>query len=511
MVLTTGYILNNRYRIVKLLGQGGFGAIYRAWDLSLRIPCAIKHNTETSPQAERQFVREATLLANLTHPHLPRVTDYFSISGQGQYLVMDYIEGEDLQEKLEKASASGAPAPLPVDQALIWMQQVCDALGYLHGLNPPIIHRDIKPANIRITSEGKAYLVDFGIAKAYDPHIVTTVAAKAVTPGYSPPEQYSGVGTDVRTDIYALGATLYTLVTGLVPPESVFRTTGHETLRLPRSINPAISTGLQDTILKAMEIYSGERFQNIQEFRDALNNPDFSLPVAPTARYAQQAETPASQPVVQPYAQPVRAYPNAADQAYPGGVAESARSGGFPWLIIVIGAVAVGCVVLGGLILGSGALNDLLNRSTPTPVATYTQYPTYTSPPPTQAPRPTATVAPSSTPPPTATELPPPTDTLRPTQPPPTDTRPPTAVPASNITVRIRNRTSFNANLYRIGLQGESHFLGWLVPGYYGIYTFPSLDDWTIEYCRRDTDGSSYDCRRKSISVTANDQEFNVP
>ena len=295
MVLTTGYILNNRYRIVKLLGQGGFGAIYRAWDLNLKIPCAIKHNTETSPQAERQFVREATMLANLNHPHLPRVVDYFFLLQQGQYLVMDYIEGEDLQEKMDKAAtAAGVPTPLPIDQVLVWIGQVAEALSYLHHLNPPIIHRDIKPANIRITSggkiaEGKAYLVDFGIAKAYDAHIATTIAAKAVTPGFSPPEQYSGAGTDVRTDIYALGATLYTLVTAELPPESVFRTTGHETLRLPRSINPNISPGLQSVILKAMEISSSSRFQSIDELRTALANPYYSAPVAPTARFSRQS------------------------------------------------------------------------------------------------------------------------------------------------------------------------------------------------------------------------------
>ena len=165
MTLETGSVLNNRYRIVKQLGQGGFGAVYRAWDISLERPCAIKENLGTTDEAQRQFKREATILANVVHPNLPRVTDHFIIQGQGQYLVMDYVEGEDLQSMLERTGA-----PLPTHQVLSWIGQVCDALSYLHSQNPPIIHRDIKPANIRITPGGQAMLVDFGIAKIFDPH-----------------------------------------------------------------------------------------------------------------------------------------------------------------------------------------------------------------------------------------------------------------------------------------------------------------------------------------------------
>ena len=121
----------------------------------------------------RQFIREAQLLANLSHPNLPRVIDYFVLAGQGQYLVMDYVEGEDLQDMLDRTAQ-----PLPAAQALDWIGQVCDALTYLHRHDPPIIHRDIKPANIRITPHGRAMLVDFGIAKLYDPQARTTVGAR---------------------------------------------------------------------------------------------------------------------------------------------------------------------------------------------------------------------------------------------------------------------------------------------------------------------------------------------
>jgi serine/threonine protein kinase len=219
MPLISGQILNTRYRIVKLLGQGGFGAVYRAWDLNLNRPCAIKENLETAPEAQQQFQREAQMLSNLHHPNLPRVIDYYFISGQGQYLVMDFVEGEDLQSILDNAGST-----LTESQVLPWIRQVCDALSYLHHQNPPIIHRDVKPRNIIITPAGQAMLVDFGIAKRYDPQSKTTMGARAVTPGYSPNEQYGHGTTDSISDIYALGATLYTLLTNQVPVESVQRT-----------------------------------------------------------------------------------------------------------------------------------------------------------------------------------------------------------------------------------------------------------------------------------------------
>jgi serine/threonine protein kinase len=204
MQLAKGEVLQGRYRIVKLLGQGGFGAVYRVWHLGLNVPCALKENLGTSVEAARQFAREASMLATLRHSNLPRVIDHFTIAGQGQYLVMDFIEGKDLGQMLIETGQ-----PLPEAQVLAWITQICDALTYLHSQNPPIIHRDIKPANIRMTPQGEAILVDFGIAKVYDANLKTTIGAQAITPGFSPFEQYGQGGTDARSDIYALG---------LVPP-----------------------------------------------------------------------------------------------------------------------------------------------------------------------------------------------------------------------------------------------------------------------------------------------------
>lgn len=300
MILQPGTVLHSRYRIVKLLAQGGFGTLYRAWDTTLSRPCALKENQDTSSSSQRQFLREAKILANLLHPNLPRVTDFF-IEGTGQYLVMDFIEGRDLQEMLEDSGG-----PLPEDQVLPWMRQICDALGYLHSQKPPIIHRDIKPANIRITPQGQAMLIDFGIAKVYDPGSKTTVGAQAVTPGYSPYEQY-GVGgglagmknsggasapgaTDARTDIYALGATLYTLLTGQEPPESVGRMV-RDPLKSPRQVNPGISPKTSAAVMQAMRMDPTQRFQSAADFKAALSLP----PPAP----AVGSMTPPSPPLVQ--------------------------------------------------------------------------------------------------------------------------------------------------------------------------------------------------------------------
>jgi serine/threonine protein kinase len=235
MPLIPGQIINSRYRIVKQLAQGGFGAVYRAWDTALNHACALKENLAKDVNAQKQFEREATILAPLRHPNLPAVTDYFDVPGQGQYLVMDFVEGEDLQDKLDRAGQS-----LPEAQVVGWIAQVCDALTYLHSQNPPIIHRDIKPANIKITPQGQAVLVDFGIAKLYVPSQKTTLGARAVTPGYSPPEQYGQGNTDARTDVYALAATLYTMLAGQEPQESVQRL-ADDAMLVVRTINPQVA------------------------------------------------------------------------------------------------------------------------------------------------------------------------------------------------------------------------------------------------------------------------------
>jgi serine/threonine-protein kinase len=261
--------LQGRYRLENELGRGGFGAVYKAWDINLSRPCAVKENLDTSSEAARQFAREASVLANLSHPNLPRVTDHFSLPGKGQYLVMDFVDGEDLASILERQTT------VPVQQALEWIIQVAEALDYLHDQEPPVLHRDIKPANIRITRKQRAMLVDFGLVKLYDPNLQTTLGARAVTPGYAPPEQYGKGKTDARTDIYALGATLYHLITGAEPLESVQRLSG-ESMPTAHQANSQIPPGLSQSIERSLALDPAQRFQDIAEFRRALTGSQIS-------------------------------------------------------------------------------------------------------------------------------------------------------------------------------------------------------------------------------------------
>lgn len=276
MSLDKGQLLQGRYRIVELIGQGGFGAVYRAWDTTLSRACAVKENLDTSAEAQRQFQREATLLAKLSHPNLPRVADHFFIPGQGQYLVMDFVQGQSLKQYWVQRGRA-----LSEEEITPWITQVCEALIYLHNQHPPVIHRDIKPDNIIITPEGRAMLVDFGISKVYDAQFSTTVGARAVTPGYSPPEQY-GIGkTAPYTDVYAVGATLYTLLTGQEPPESIAIIADDKTLSPPRQLNPTISVRTERAILMAMDVSTTRRLPNAAALLTALQATSQKLAATP--------------------------------------------------------------------------------------------------------------------------------------------------------------------------------------------------------------------------------------
>ncbi len=270
-----GTILHGRYQLEQVLGCGGMGAVYLATDLRLNAKVAVKENLDMTLESQKQFQTEAQILATLRHPNLPRVQDYFVADGR-QYLVMDYIAGESLQEMVEKRG------PLPPQQAVRWLLQVMDAVRYLHSQNPPIIHRDIKPANIKLGTDGRAYLVDFGIAKILRVGSRTQAGARAVTPGFSPPEQYGTAPTDQRSDIYALGATLYFAVTGRVPPEAIERVTGRtDKLIPPRSLNPTVPPALEQVILKAMQVNPQERFASVDEMMASLQTLSVTSQPAP--------------------------------------------------------------------------------------------------------------------------------------------------------------------------------------------------------------------------------------
>jgi len=262
--LPAGTVLVGRYRILGLLGQGGMSRVYLAEDVRLHVRVAVKENLQTEPEAREQFEQEARILAHLSHPNLPRVGDHFVDPDSGrQYLVMDYVKGEDLGTIVRRRG------PLPEKVALNWIRQVLDALAYLHSQQPPpVVHRDVKPANIKVTPEGKAVLVDFGIAKVGGPGIMTLTGARGLTPGYAPPEQY-GMRTSGQSDIYSVGATLYTLLTGRVPPEAPLRVAG-KYLVPPRQLVPGVSQATESALLRALEVETRKRWKSVQAFSRAL-------------------------------------------------------------------------------------------------------------------------------------------------------------------------------------------------------------------------------------------------
>lgn len=279
MALERDYILNKRYRIIEILGQGGMGAVYRAEDINLGLEVAVKENLFTSDEYVRQFRREATILASLRHGNLPRVSDHFEIDEQGQYLVMDFIEGEDLRQRMDRVG-------LLVDaEVIVSAAVICDALQYLHTRTPPILHRDIKPGNIKITPDGGAFLVDFGLAKIAVDSQVTTTGARAMTPGYSSPEQYGTARTDSRSDIYSLGATVYAALSGSIPEDGLARAMDQVDLTPIRKRNPKVSRKLAAVLEKSLEIHPDDRYQNADHFKEEL-----LLSNSSTKRWATQVE-----------------------------------------------------------------------------------------------------------------------------------------------------------------------------------------------------------------------------
>lgn len=376
MTLEQGDLLYNRYRILDILGRGGMGSVYHAIDESLGVEVAVKENLFTTEEYEKQFRLEAVILASLRHNNLPRVTDHFTIEGQGQYLVMDYIEGKDLRHIMETG-------PLPEAEAVRIGIAVCDALTYLHTHKRPVLHRDIKPGNVRIAPDGHVYLVDFGLAKMSNLDEHTLSGARAMTPGYSPPEQYGTSRTDARTDIYSLGATLYAALTGFIPEDGLARVVDEVKLTPLRKRNPKISPQVAAVIEKAMEPQSNNRYQSAEEFERALKGMDA---VKPDERPQTEAPSP-SQPIQET---PASEEAEEVELVWKTPTKRSKRRKTSPigWIFLLIILAAVGYAVYWGITYPAQAAASYQNLlalvMSPTPSATFTIQPTAKLPSPTE-------------------------------------------------------------------------------------------------------------------------------
>ena len=291
--LKNGEVLRGRYKIHERIGQGGMGSIYLADDTRLKgRQCALKEveyeralPENIRDEARDQFLREATILARLDHPNLPKVSDFFS-NGPRDYLVMDYIPGNDLRALLLEARRK--KFFLKETDVLTWADQIGSALTFLHSQEPPIVHRDIKPSNLKLMPHGLIKLVDFGLVKILAPEEVTiTIIQGQGTALYTPLEQYGGsdIHTGVRSDIYSFGATLYHLLTNESPADARKRFLHPESLVPLRQINSDVSPRTERAVLWAMSLHPDERPNTIDEFREALlGYRESPTPLLPTRR-----------------------------------------------------------------------------------------------------------------------------------------------------------------------------------------------------------------------------------
>jgi serine/threonine protein kinase len=296
-VLSPGIILQQRYRIKRLLARGGMGAVYEAEAVHLRnLIVAVKETffDEDQKNLREQFEREAATLARLRHPALPQVKDHF-VEGGGQFLVMDFIAGDDLG-KLLGQRLNKKSEPFEFWQVMEWAERLLDALVYIHRQYPPVIHRDIKPQNLKLTPRGELFLIDFGLAKDATTPTQSGQSVHAYTLGFAPPEQIKGERTDERSDIYSLGATLYNLATGKLPPdarlreEAVVKHLMPDLLEPAHRVNPRVHITFAASLAKAMAVYRDLRYQSAQEMLDAMRRVRQDIEAETAERDRQEAE-----------------------------------------------------------------------------------------------------------------------------------------------------------------------------------------------------------------------------
>ncbi len=403
--LPIGSIIGGRYQIERLLGKGGFGAVYLVRDQRVRNNLfALKEVVDPNKRERERFTFEAELLKRVDHAALPRVYRVFEDDVHDRaYMLMDYIEGSNL----ERLRVQQPNKQFSVRQVLTIMSPIMDAVSYLHKQRPPIIHRDIKPANIIVPPSGsEAVLVDFGIAKEFDPESTTT-AVRHASPGYGAPEQYA-TGTNTRTDIYGLGATMYALLTGVVPIDAFYRMTqlgsrGIDPLEPIQNYAPDVPQHISDAIYRAMSVDIEHRFPTVQDFWQELN--------------AGTPEQPAKGPIAAPLAGAVLSGPTSrvtpaplvnerTTAILPEGKRSRRRRVG-AWLLLLL-ALLIGVAAAALFLPSLLSHHPTTTTTTPTPVVRHHATPTAAV-----TPSPHATTAPS----PTSTPNPPPTSTPPPSVP----------------------------------------------------------------------------------------------
>lgn len=269
-------MVQNRYLVVQSIGKGGMGEVYLAVDQRLGSAVALKRTLFQADNAlGNAFEREAKILARLRHPVLPKVIDHF-IDGEGQFLVMEHISGDDIAKRLESAAK-----PFPLSWVMFWGDQLLDALNYLHSHEPPIIHRDIKPQNLKLTDDNHIVLLDFGLSKDFDstPSKANEPPGTGSVVGYSPHfasmEQIRGTGTDARSDLYSLSATLYQLLTNTIPPDALTRADAilggeNDPIATINSVNLEVTKEISDVIIKGLSVRQDQRYANASEMQKAL-------------------------------------------------------------------------------------------------------------------------------------------------------------------------------------------------------------------------------------------------
>lgn len=492
MALAPGQVINDRYRVIALLSQGGMGAVYEAIDLSLDVRCALKEmvpypgTSETVlPQLREQFRQEAQLLADLRHPNMPRVTDHFE-EDSNAYLVMDFVYGKRLDEIIAQEGG------LAEDEVLGWARQLMEALTYCHGQG--VIHRDVKPGNVVITPQGRPMLVDFGLAKLIDPDQprTRTVMRGIGTPEYAPPEQYDAKKgyTDARTDIYSLAATLYHALTGEAPPTVTEQIVNPKSLLPPRQYRNDLSEVTERVLMKAMALQPPQRFQNVAEMHKALFDSPLPKVKAESTAFSEGGTG-------------MLVEPPAATILLPWMGTAKRRIDRRIWV-----AIAAVTIILVTVVLVADGINaGNIPTATATPTATVTMAPTHThtptatpsstatstasptsrptvrrptetsgeffdtSPSPTPAsptptrifiPSPTHTPIPTPTntrrPAPTRTRIPSPVPTDVPTPEPPTPAPAPTSTPGPTATARPTLEPMSTESPLSLGEKGRQHF-----------------------------------------------------